>query len=93
MRPLAKVTGDFADAGDQQAGGREFLPYYTSLGGPKSYLELAGAVHSFPTTVNPTVSRAIVAFFKRFVSGDNRFSPFVCGYAGRAVSDFRSTTC
>jgi dienelactone hydrolase len=69
------------------------IPFYNSLAGQKSYLELAGQAHFFPTTSNPTVSRAIVSWFKRFVSSDNRFTPFTCGYTGSAVSNFRSIAC
>jgi dienelactone hydrolase len=69
------------------------IPFYNSLGGPKSYLELAGADHFFPTSANASVSRAIVSWFKRFVSNDNRFVSFTCGFTGIAVSEFRSTAC
>ena len=69
------------------------LAFYNAVAGPKSYLELAGADHFFPTSVNPTVSRAMVSTFKRFVSADDRFTPFTCGFAGAAVSAFQSTDC
>lgn len=69
------------------------IPFYNAAAGPKSYLELAGADHFFPTAVNPTVSRAMVSWLKRFVSSDDRFTPFTCGFAGAAVSAFRSTAC
>ncbi|QUQ65858.1 alpha/beta hydrolase family protein [Kutzneria sp. CA-103260] len=69
------------------------IPFYNSLAGPKSYLELAGADHFFPISANPTVSRAVVSWFKRFVSADDRFAPFTCGFAGAAVSAFRTTAC
>jgi dienelactone hydrolase len=69
------------------------IPFYNSVSGPKSYLELAGADHFFPTNDNPTVSRAMVSWLKRFVSADDRFIPFTCGFTGPAVSAFRSTAC
>ncbi|QFU91894.1 S9 family peptidase [Amycolatopsis sp. YIM 10] len=69
------------------------IPFYNSLGGPKSFLERAGANHFFPNSSDPTVSRAVVSFLKRHVSADNRFSPYVCGFSGSAVSDFRSNSC
>lgn len=69
------------------------IPFYNSLGGPKSYLERAGADHFFPTSADATVSRAVVAFLKRYVSSDSRFTPFVCGFTGLAVSEFRSNSC
>uniref|UniRef100_UPI003F778472 KbPETase n=1 Tax=Kibdelosporangium banguiense TaxID=1365924 RepID=UPI003F778472 len=69
------------------------IPFYNSLGGPKSYLERAGADHFFPTKSNGTVSRAVVSFFKRHVSADTRFTPFLCGFSGLDVSNFRSNSC
>lgn len=69
------------------------IAFYNAAAGPKSYLEIAGAVHNFPTADNPTVSRAVVATFKRFVSADPRFTPFTCGFAGATVSAFQSTDC
>jgi dienelactone hydrolase len=70
------------------------IPFYNSLPGPKSYVELAGADHFFPTKANPTVSRMIVSWFKRYVSSDTRFTPFTCGFAGTTgVSDYRTTAC
>ncbi|MFD1051869.1 alpha/beta hydrolase, partial [Kibdelosporangium lantanae] len=69
------------------------IPFYNSLGGRKTYLELAGADHFFPTNVNTTVSQGIVSWFKRFVSSDTRFTPFTCGFTGSAVSNFRSNAC
>jgi len=69
------------------------IPFYNSLGGPKGYVELAGASHFFPQTVNATASRAIVSWFKRFLNGDTRFNQFTCGFGGAAVSQFRSNAC
>jgi alpha-beta hydrolase superfamily lysophospholipase len=45
----------------------------------KQYVELAGAGHSAVTVANPTVSANVLAWLKRFVDGDTRYSPFVCG--------------
>lgn len=69
------------------------IPFYNSLAGPKGYVELAGASHFFPQSVNPTASRALVAWFKRWLNNDTRFSPFTCGFSGSAVSGFRSNAC
>jgi predicted dienelactone hydrolase len=69
------------------------IPFYNSLGGPKDYVELAGASHFFPQSANPTASRALVSWFKRWLNNDTRFTPFTCGFTGSAVSDFRSNTC
>jgi dienelactone hydrolase len=69
------------------------IPFYNSLSGPKSYLELAGADHSWPESDNANGSRVIVSWFKRWLNGDTRFTPFTCGFSGTAISDSRSTAC
>jgi predicted dienelactone hydrolase len=69
------------------------IPFYNSLGGPKGYVELAGASHFFPQSANPTASRALVSWFKRWLNQDARFTPFTCGFTGSAVSNFRSNAC
>jgi len=69
------------------------IPFYNSISGPKGYVELNNASHFFPQSTNATLSRAIVSWFKRYLNNDTRFVPFTCGFAGTAVSDFRSTVC
>jgi predicted dienelactone hydrolase len=69
------------------------IPFYNSLGGPKGYVELRGASHFFPQSADPTTSRALVSWFKRWLNNDTRFTPFTCGFSGTAVSDFRSNAC
>ncbi|MFI5910340.1 alpha/beta hydrolase family protein [Dactylosporangium sp. NPDC051541] len=69
------------------------IPFYNTLAGPKTYVELTGQSHFFPQTTNATASRALVSWFKRWVSQDSRFTPFTCGFSGVAVSDFRSNAC
>jgi predicted dienelactone hydrolase len=73
--------------------GSHSIPFYNSLGGSKTYVELNNASHFFPQSVNATTSRAIVSWFKRFLNNDARFTPFTCGFTGTAVSDFRSNAC
>jgi predicted dienelactone hydrolase len=73
--------------------GSHSIPFYNSLGGSKTYVELNNASHFFPQTTNATTSRAIVSWFKRWLSQDSRFTPFTCGFTGTAVSDFRSNAC
>jgi len=68
-------------------------PFYDSLSGPKTYVELAGKDHMWPTSDNPTGSRAMVTWLKRWLNGDDRFTPFSCGFTGSAVSVFKSTAC
>ncbi|MEV0127830.1 alpha/beta hydrolase [Dactylosporangium sp. NPDC050688] len=69
------------------------VPFYNSLGGPKTYVELTGASHFFPQTTDATTSRALVSWFKRWLNQDARFTPYTCGFGGLAVSDFRSNAC
>jgi len=69
------------------------IPFYNSLGGPKTYVELAGEDHSWPQSNNPTGSRVIVSWFKRWLNGDTRFTPFTCGFTGSDISSFMSTAC
>jgi predicted dienelactone hydrolase len=69
------------------------IPFYNSLAGPKTYVELNGASHFFPQTSNATTSRALVSWFKRWLNQDARFTPYTCGFGGTAVSDFRTNAC
>jgi predicted dienelactone hydrolase len=69
------------------------IPFYTSLSGPKAYVEVNGGSHFFPNTSNATVSRVIVSWFKRYLEQDARFTPFTCGFSGTAISDFRTNAC
>ena len=69
------------------------IPFYNSLAGPKSYVELAGASHFFPNSDNPSLSRMIVAWFKRWINNDTRFTSFTCGFSGPAISSFRTNAC
>jgi alpha-beta hydrolase superfamily lysophospholipase len=69
------------------------VPFYNSLAGPKTYVELTGASHFFPQSSNATTSRALVSWFKRWLNQDSRFTPFTCGFSGVAVSSFRSNAC
>ncbi|MEU9357993.1 alpha/beta hydrolase [Streptomyces sp. NPDC048301] len=69
------------------------IPFYNSLPGSKSYVELAGADHFFSNRDNPQLSRMLVSWFKRYINGDTRFTPFTCGFSGSAVSDFRTNAC
>lgn len=69
------------------------IPFYNSLTGPKTYVEINGASHFFPQTTDPTTSRALVSWFKRWLNNDARFTPFTCGFSGTSISDFRSNAC
>jgi pimeloyl-ACP methyl ester carboxylesterase len=73
------------------------IPFYTSLPGTldKAYLELDNASHFAPNTSNTTIAATSIAWLKRFVDDDTRYTPFVCpspsAAATGAVSDYRST--
>lgn len=54
--------------------------FYASLPAktPKEYVEIAGAGHLAPTTPSTTVAKQSIAFLKRFVDGDTRYTQFLC---------------
>jgi predicted dienelactone hydrolase len=56
-------------------------PFYSSLAAslPKAYGELNNASHFAPNTTNTPIGRYAVTWMKRFVDGDTRYSPFLCG--------------
>jgi len=69
--------------------------FYESLPAdrPKAYLELAGADHFVTNHATPTVSRLSLAWLKRFVDDDARYTPFLCPPppATGPISEYRST--
>jgi triacylglycerol lipase len=75
------------------------IPFYNSLPSSldKAYAELNNASHLAPNTTNTPIGRYSVAWVKRFLDNDTRYTPFLCGtphqsYATAAVfSDYRST--
>jgi dienelactone hydrolase len=70
------------------------VPFYNNLpgAGKKTYLELAGAGHLAPNSPNVTIAKFSIAWLKRWVDNDTRYSPFLCNVsAGGAISSFRST--
>ncbi len=75
------------------------IPFYNGLPGSldKAYAELNGASHFAPNSANTPIGRYSVAWVKRFMDNDTRYSPFLCGaphqsYATAVVfSDYRST--
>ena len=80
--------------------GLHSIPFYTSLPSStkKAYMELSGEGHFFPQTASnyPLVGRYMISWFKRFVDGDSRYSPFLCGAQHQAdlglfsdISDYR----
>jgi hypothetical protein len=59
--------------------------FYGSLSGPKAQLTLSGS-HFCPTTPNTNAARYAVAWFKRYLDGDTRYTSFVC----RPTSNYRN---
>lgn len=75
-------------------------PFYASLPAStfKAYAELNGASHFAPNSTNTPIGRYSVAWAKRFIDGDTRYSPFLCGaehfaYATASVFDRYSQNC
>jgi triacylglycerol lipase len=75
-------------------------PMYNSLPAatPRAYGELNNAGHFTPNSTNTPIGRYAVAWMHRFVSGDARFTPFLCGaphtqYAASQVFDRFQSSC
>ncbi|MBP7342671.1 MAG: hypothetical protein PHG54_09480 [Smithellaceae bacterium] len=74
-------------------------PFYNSLSYPeKAYALLNGATHFTPNSTDQRIGRYGVAFAKRFVDGDTRYTPFLCGaehtaYATSLRFDTYLSTC
>jgi pimeloyl-ACP methyl ester carboxylesterase len=56
------------------------IPFYNSLTGAeeRAYLELRGASHFAPNSSNTEIARDTIAWLKRFVDDDTRYSQFLC---------------
>ncbi|GAA3754615.1 alpha/beta hydrolase family protein [Micromonospora maritima] len=70
------------------------IPFYNSIpsSAEKAYLELNGANHFFPQTVNTPLAKQAVAWLKRFVDDDTRYEQFLCpGPSGSAIEEYRNT--
>jgi predicted dienelactone hydrolase len=60
------------------------IPFYNSLTGAeeRGYLELRGASHFAPNTPNTTIAKYSIAWLKRFVDDDTRYTQFLCPAPG-----------
>lgn len=69
------------------------IPFYESLTNAteRGYLELNGASHFAPNSSNTTIAKYSIAWLKRFVDSDTRYTQFICPGPGAtsAVSDWR----
>ncbi|GIG28757.1 hypothetical protein Cma02nite_13570 [Cellulomonas marina] len=72
------------------------IPFYESLGNARerAYLELDGASHFTPNSPNTSIAATSIAWLKRFVDDDTRYTAFLCPGPGTggALSDWR-TSC
>lgn len=74
-------------------------PFYNSITlAEKAYALLNNATHFTPNSTDQRIGRYGVAFAKRFVDGDTRYNPFLCGsehtaYATSSRFDTFLNTC
>jgi dienelactone hydrolase len=69
-------------------------PFYNSIptSVQKMYVELAGAGHNVTNSANVTQAQFEVAFLKRFLDNDTRYTQFLCGISQPStVSTFMNT--
>ncbi len=70
-------------------------PFYQSLPSSpgKAYLELNNATHFAPNVPDTTIGKYVVAWMKRFVDDDTRYTRFLCPgpSGGLTVEEYRST--
>ena len=70
-------------------------PFYESFPAnlPKAYLELNNASHFAPNTTNSTIGRYTVAWLKRYVDEDQRYTQFLCPppAPSLAIEEYRAT--
>jgi hypothetical protein len=80
-------------AGDAIAGNSSNSDvFYASLTGEKAQMTMSSGGHYCPTRANDTVGRYVVAWLKRFVDGDTRYSSFICtSGTPRGASSYRNT--
>jgi dienelactone hydrolase len=68
-------------------------PFYSSIptSTQKMYVELAGAGHNVTNSANTTQAQFEVAFLKRFLDNDTRYTQFLCTTPPSNVSTFMNT--
>ena len=71
------------------------IPFYNSMTrNPKQYLEKTLGNHFCVNDPNPTIGLKGVAWMKRFVDDDTRYTEFACSDPrARGFSDFRTARC
>jgi dienelactone hydrolase len=70
-------------------------PFYNSISTSvqKMYVELAGAGHNVTNSANTTQAQFEVAFLKRFLDNDTRYTQFLCGISQPSTVSTFMTTC
>ncbi|WP_315095153.1 alpha/beta hydrolase [uncultured Cellulomonas sp.] len=70
-------------------------PFYQTLPAstPRTYLELRGASHFAPNTSNTTIAEYSIAWLKRFVDADTRYTQFLCPAPSGSALSAVSTSC
>lgn len=70
-------------------------PFYESLPPEKAYVELAGASHFAPNTANTDIAKYSIAWLKRYIDNDTRYTQFICPGPDTGlfsdISEYRST--
>ncbi len=70
-------------------------PFYESLPPEKAYVELDGASHFAPNTSNTPIAKYSIAWLKRYVDNDTRYTQFLCPGPDTGlfsdISEYRST--
>ena len=72
--------------------GSHAIPFYNSSTNAeeRAYVELNGASHFAPNSPNTPIARNTIAWLKRFVDNDTRYSQFFCGSAAPTTSGVSS---
>jgi dienelactone hydrolase len=70
-------------------------PFYNSIptSTKKMYVELAGAGHNVTNSANTTQAQFEVAFLKRFLDNDTRYTQFLCGISAPSNVSLFQNTC
>jgi dienelactone hydrolase len=69
-------------------------PFYEQIpaSSEKAYLEVAGQGHLLGVGFNATQARSTLAWMKRYIDNDTRYSQFLCPPpSGSAISEYRNT--
>lgn len=70
-------------------------PFYQSLPSstPRTYLELRGASHFAPNSSNTTIAENSIAWLKRFVDNDTRYTQFLCPTPSGSALSAAASSC